>query len=83
MHQTGKKKRQACIGNVYNYTLQGDPPNVKGNLAAKSSLFVNQDFLLSLDYFETNRSYSVRTSNDKGCFIVGFTAIGFHFIEYN
>ena len=46
------------MGNVYNYTLQDDPPNVKGNLAAKSSLIVNQEFLLSLDYFETNRSYS-------------------------
>ena len=71
------------MGNVYNYTLQDDPPNVKGNLAAKSSLIVNQEFLLSLDYFETNRSYSVRTSSDKGCFIVGVTAVGFHFIEYN
>ena len=46
------------MGNVYNYTLQDDPPNVKGNLAAKSSLIVNQEFLRSLDYFETNRSYS-------------------------
>ena len=43
MQETGKKKRQACIGNVYNYTLQDDPQNVKGNLIAKSSLFVHKD----------------------------------------
>ena len=51
MHQTGEeKKRQVCIGNMYNYTLSlhDDPQNVKGDPAAKSSLFVHQDDFFSL-----------------------------------
>ena len=52
-----KRKGQVCIGNMYNYTLQDDPQNVKGDPAAKSTLFVHQDnFSLSMDYFGTNRS---------------------------